>query len=99
MKAHRLHEDLLAVILRFDSGVIGLLEVNWLTPTKVRQLTVTGERGTFVVDYLNQHLTLYENAHESESGRRWTSSTASPRATSCVSRSRASSPCERSSSP
>ena len=66
-KAHRSHEDLLAAILRFDSGVIGLLEVNWLTPTKVRQLTVTGERGTFVVDYLNQHLTLYENSHESES--------------------------------
>ena len=66
-KAHRSHEDLLAAILRFDSGAIGLLEVNWLTPTKVRQLTVTGERGTFVVDYLNQHLTLHENAHESES--------------------------------
>ena len=66
-KAHRSHEDLLAATLRFDGGVIGLLEVNWLTPTKVRQLTVTGERGTFVVDYLNQHLTLYENAHESES--------------------------------
>ena len=66
-KAHRSHEDLLAAILRFENGVIGLLEVNWLTPTKVRQLTVTGERGTFMVDYLNQHLTLYENAHESES--------------------------------
>ncbi len=66
-KAHRSHEDLLAAILRFDSGVIGVLEVNWLTPMKVRQLTVTGERGTFVVDYLNQHLTLYENSHESES--------------------------------
>jgi predicted dehydrogenase len=66
-KAHRSHEDLLAAILRFESGAIGLLEVNWLTPTKVRQLTVTGERGTFVVDYLNQHLTLHENAHESES--------------------------------
>jgi len=63
-KAHRSHEDILAAVLRFDSGVIGLLEVNWLTPTKVRQLTVTGERGTFVVDYLNQHLTLYENGHE-----------------------------------
>jgi predicted dehydrogenase len=66
-KAHRSHEDLLAAIIRFETGVIGLLEANWLTPTKVRQLTVTGERGTFVVDYLNQHLTLYENAHESES--------------------------------
>jgi predicted dehydrogenase len=66
-RAHRSHEDLLAATLRFDSGVIGLLEVNWLTPTKVRQLTVTGERGMLVVDYLNQHLTLFENAHESVS--------------------------------
>lgn len=65
-RAHRTREDLLAAILRFDSGVIGLMEVNWLTPTKVRQLTVTGERGMFVVDYLNQHLTLYENAQASE---------------------------------
>jgi predicted dehydrogenase len=61
-------EDLLAALLRFDSGAIGVLEVNWLTPTKVRQLSVTGERGMFVVDYLEQHLTLYENAQASE---RW----------------------------
>jgi len=61
-------EDLLAAVLRYDSGAIGLLEVNWLTPTKVRRLTATGERGMFVVDYLNQHLTLYENALVSE---RW----------------------------
>jgi UDP-N-acetylglucosamine 3-dehydrogenase len=65
-KAHRTHEDLLAALIRFDSGTVGLLEVNWLTPDKIRQLTVTGERGTFVVDYLNQHLTLYENAHATD---------------------------------
>jgi UDP-N-acetylglucosamine 3-dehydrogenase len=66
-RAHRSQEDLLAAVIRFDTGIIGVLEANWLTPTKVRQLAVTGERGMFVVDYLNQHLTLYENAHESES--------------------------------
>jgi UDP-N-acetylglucosamine 3-dehydrogenase len=66
-QAHRSHEDMLAALLRFDSGIIGLLEVNWLTPAKVRRLTVTGERGMFEVDYLAQHLTLYENAHESVS--------------------------------
>ena len=65
-KAHRMHEDLIAALLRFRSGTIGLLEVNWLTPDKVRQLTVTGERGMFVVDYLNQHLTLHENAQATE---------------------------------
>ena len=68
-KAHRTREDLLAAVIRYESGIIGLLEVNWLTPTKVRSLTVTGERGMFVVDYLNQHLTLYENARASEGWR------------------------------
>ncbi|HLQ05994.1 MAG TPA: Gfo/Idh/MocA family oxidoreductase [Verrucomicrobiae bacterium] len=63
-KSNRAHEDLIAATLRFDSGIIGLLDVNWLTPTKVRHLSVTGERGMFVVDYLNQHLTFYENAQE-----------------------------------
>jgi UDP-N-acetylglucosamine 3-dehydrogenase len=67
-RARSAREDLLAALLRFESGEIGLLEVNWLTPTKVRQLTVTGERGMFVVDYLEQHLTLYENAQATE---RW----------------------------
>lgn len=61
-RGHRSHEDLLVASLRFENGIIGLLETNWLTPAKIRQLTVTGERGMFVVDYIAQHLTLYENA-------------------------------------
>jgi UDP-N-acetylglucosamine 3-dehydrogenase len=55
------HEDLLLGLLRFDSGVIGMLDVNWLTPTKVRELHVTGERGLFMVNYLTQDLYFYEN--------------------------------------
>jgi UDP-N-acetylglucosamine 3-dehydrogenase len=60
----RLHdraEDLIAATLRFDGGATGLLEVNWLTPTKVRELTVTGERGTFVLNYLTQELSHYQH--------------------------------------
>lgn len=62
--AQRLHdraEDLVCATLRFDDGTTGLLETNWLTPTKVRELTVTGEAGTFVVDYLTQELSFYEH--------------------------------------
>jgi predicted dehydrogenase len=54
-------EDLLCATLRFENDTNGLLEVNWLTPTKVRELTVTGERGMFHVDYLTQNLYFYEN--------------------------------------
>jgi predicted dehydrogenase len=55
------HEDILCATLRFDDGSLGLLESNWMTPTKVRQLTVLGERGMLAVDYLTQDLRLYEH--------------------------------------
>lgn len=60
-RVHERAEDLLCATLRFEDGATGLLEVNWITPTKVRQLTVTGERGMFTVDYLTQELCLYEH--------------------------------------
>jgi predicted dehydrogenase len=62
--AQRIHttaEDLLCASLRFDDDSTGVLEVNWITPTKVRQLSITGETGMFVVDYLMQDLSFYEN--------------------------------------
>ncbi len=60
-RLHTAHEDMLSAILRFDNEVVGVLDINWLTPTKVRELSVIGERGMFVVSYLTQELVLYEN--------------------------------------
>ena len=60
------HEDMLAGVLRFANGVVGVLDINWLTPAKIRELSVLGERGMFVVDYLARELTFYENAHVTE---------------------------------
>jgi UDP-N-acetylglucosamine 3-dehydrogenase len=53
-------EDLVCALLRLGSGATGLVDVNWVTPTKVRQLAVTCESGMFVVDYLTQDLTFYQ---------------------------------------
>lgn len=58
---HTTHEDLLLGVLRFSSGAIGVLDVNWLTPTKIRELSVTGEKGMFLVNYLTQDVYFYEN--------------------------------------
>jgi UDP-N-acetylglucosamine 3-dehydrogenase len=66
--AQRLHEDaedLIAATMRLDNDTTGLLEVNWLTPAKVRELTVTGEGGTYVLNYLTQEL--YHYGHPTES--------------------------------
>jgi predicted dehydrogenase len=60
-RLHTAHEDLLSAVLRFENEIIGVLDINWLTPTKVRELSVIGERGMFVANYLTQELVLYEN--------------------------------------
>ncbi len=60
-RIHETHEDLLLGLVRFSNRAIGVLDVNWLTPTKVRELTVTGERGMYLVNYLSQDLYFYEN--------------------------------------
>lgn len=61
-RIHTNHEDLLWATLRFPDGVIGGLEINWLTPTKIREVLVLGERGMFRADALTQDLYFYENS-------------------------------------
>jgi predicted dehydrogenase len=56
-RIHDEHEDLLFGLLSFPSGTVAMLDVDWLTPAKRRQLTVVGEEGMFELDYLTQRLT------------------------------------------
>lgn len=61
-RIHAGHEDLLFGLLHFPSGATGMLDVNWLTPAKRRQLVVVGEEGMFELDYLTQRLTFTKAA-------------------------------------
>jgi predicted dehydrogenase len=54
---HAEHEDLLFGLLHFPSATKGMVDVNWLTPAKRRQLVVIGEEGMFELDFLTQRLT------------------------------------------
>jgi predicted dehydrogenase len=54
-------EDAFNGLMRFSSGAVGVLDVNWITPTKLRRLTITGARGMFRCDLLSQELFFYEN--------------------------------------
>ena len=65
---HSKYEDLLTGLVRMSEGAIGTLTINWLTPTKIREFIVTGERGMYRVDLLTQDLYMFENAvtHSSE---------------------------------
>ncbi len=66
---HSKYEDLLTGLVRFSDGIIGTLTINWLTPTKIRELIVTGERGLYRCDYLTQDLYFFENPVSS--GSEW----------------------------
>lgn len=66
---HETQDDLFAGLVRFDNGILGVLEINWLTPTKIRELYITGERGMFRVNYITQDLRFYENAETN--GENW----------------------------
>ncbi len=61
-RIHTEHEDMLNALLRFDNGAVGVMQVNWLTPTKIRELSVLGERGMLHLNYLTQDLTFFENS-------------------------------------
>lgn len=61
-RIHSTSEDLLTAAMRLGDGTIASLTINWLTPTKIRELWVTGERGMYRVDYLTQDLYFFENA-------------------------------------
>ena len=63
------YEDILIGTVRLVDDTIGILDINWLTPTKIRELTVTGQRGMFLVNHLTQDLYFYENAEAN--GERW----------------------------
>jgi UDP-N-acetylglucosamine 3-dehydrogenase len=59
---HPSQEDLIACLLRFgDDGPLGLLDVNWLTPEKRREMTVIGEGGMLSASYLTQDVWFTES--------------------------------------
>lgn len=52
------HEDHANVVLNFENGVCGIVEVNWLTPTKIRKLFLTCSKSFVEADYMNQTVTI-----------------------------------------
>ena len=52
-------EDTLVATLQFEDGVTGSLDVNWLSPVKIRQLQVLGEQGLLLLDYVSQEVHQY----------------------------------------
>lgn len=60
---HRQFEDYAQIMLTYESGKSAFIESNWLTPYKIRTLSVTGSDAMMRLDYITQELWI-ENAKE-----------------------------------
>lgn len=54
-------EDMVVATGQLENGIIVNHVVNWLSPFKERLTLVTGERGSFLADTMNNDLTFFEN--------------------------------------
>jgi UDP-N-acetylglucosamine 3-dehydrogenase len=67
----RKHEDYADVFLEYPSGRDGLnatghIQVNWLTPVKIRKLNITGTKGYAVLNLITQDLILFDTEYTQE---------------------------------
>ena len=53
------YEDHAEIMTKFETGITGILEVNWLTPYKRREIEVTGTDGIISVDYIDQSIDVF----------------------------------------
>ena len=53
-------EDQVVAILKYGN-TNGIIQSNWITPIKIRNLSVTGVKGYAELNYITQELILYEN--------------------------------------
>lgn len=56
-------EDYVCVTLRFGN-TMGILEASWLSPYKIRQLLINGEKGLAIIDYLAQAVDIVSDYQE-----------------------------------
>ena len=56
------HEDHAIITLNFPNGGSGVIDTNWLTPHKVRSLTVVGSKAIAEVNYIEQTLRIFDEA-------------------------------------
>ncbi len=58
------HEDHASIVLTFEGGVNGVVEVNWLTPMKIRRLSLTCSDHFVEADYIDQSVTVSSSSYE-----------------------------------
>lgn len=58
-------EDYAEIFMKYRN-ITGFIQVNWITPIKIRNLSVTGTKGYAEMDYITQDLILYESNYKKD---------------------------------
>jgi len=56
-------EDYADILLKYD-GINAFVQVNWITPIKIRSLAITGTKGYAELNYVTQEFMLYKSKYE-----------------------------------
>ncbi|MEM2875609.1 MAG: Gfo/Idh/MocA family oxidoreductase [Candidatus Bathyarchaeia archaeon] len=68
---HRLFEDHAQILLSFECGATAFIEVNWLTPYKIRELIITGSESMLSLDYITQKVILEKSSERKCLPNKW----------------------------
>jgi len=56
-------EDYADILLKYD-GINAFVQVNWITPIKIRSIAITGTKGYAELNYVTQEFMLYKSKYE-----------------------------------
>lgn len=65
-------EDSAVILLQYPKAS-SFIEVNWVTPVKIRTMDITGTKAFARLDYINQTITLYENSYLNHKNNQYSS--------------------------
>jgi len=58
------YEDHANIVLNFENGICGIVEVNWLTPMKIRKMFLTCSKNFIEMDYIDQSVTISSSSFQ-----------------------------------
>ena len=62
-------EDAAVIILKYPPKIFGVIEVSWMTPKSIRDITVIGSKKALTIDLLKDYLELHDVSIESCEGQ------------------------------
>lgn len=68
---HEKFEDYAQIMLAFPNNKTAFIEANWLTPYKVRKLTITGSNAIVSLDYITQEMKIESSEQTTIPRHKW----------------------------